>query len=182
MDIEKDDMSMSGQSTRRAVLRGLGWGLVASLLSSWTFTLLIFLKEFYLDAMLDPLKFPPPTLSELFADVGFILVILFFGFSFNLLFSCIPGMVCGAALGVLVHYVAPRVARPVSISILIGVVVGGTAGVSSSFLALGIFQMRGEGILLIMAYVVAALAGGLVGWRLGLTYQSSGQFTESGPS
>ena len=122
---------MSGQLRQRAVLRGLGWGLVASLLGSWTFTLLAFLKVFYLDPFFD-FQLPPPTPSELFADFGVVLVFLFFGFSFSMLSSCIPGMIGGAVLGVLVHYTAPRVARPVRVSTLMGIVVGVMAGVISS--------------------------------------------------
>lgn len=171
---------MSGQSMLCPVLRGLGWGLVASLLSSWTLTLLAFLKVFYLDPFLD-FRLPPLTPSELFADFGVVLVFLFFSFSFSMLSSCIPGMVCGAALGALVHYIAPRVARPVSVSTLMGVVVGGTAGVLSSCPGLVMFSRTEQGIdlLLVMAYVIAAIAGGLVGWRLGLAYQSSNQSTEN---
>jgi hypothetical protein len=179
----KDVVLMSGQLRQRAVLRGLGWGLVASLLASWTFTLLAFLKVFYLDPFFD-FQLPPPTPSELFADFGVVLVFLFFGFSFSMLSSCIPGMIGGAVLGVLVHYTAPRVARPVRVSTLMGIVVGVMAGVISSCPGLVMFPRTEQGIdlLLVMAYMTAALAGGLVGWRLGLAYQSGSQSTESGPS
>lgn len=177
---------MSDQSMRRAVLCGLGWGLVASLLSSWTLTLLAFLKELYLDPLFDP-GLPSPTLptpSEFFMDWEYVLVFLFFGFSFSTLSSCIPGMVGGAVLGALVHYIVPRVARPVSVSTLMGIVVGGMAGVLSSCPGLVMFQMWDEGPnpLLVMAYMMAAIAGGLIGWRLGLACQSDSQSTESGQS
>jgi hypothetical protein len=170
---------MSIRSIWRLLLRGLGWGVVASVLSNIIFGLAVPPTTFVmgtLTASLPSVQLYGSTSNILPQDILEMLnICLIFAF-FGLLFSFIPATVGGVVLAGLLKYLSSRVAVSPRLSAVVGGLVGGVAGVVSSLPGLSSFP--GLAYLVVPAWIIAIVAGGLVGRRLAL-YIAHGATTYS---
>jgi hypothetical protein len=156
---------MSVGSIWRLLLRGLGWGIVASLLGNIVFGLAVPPTFFVVDTFTRSL--PSVQGANIsFRDIGEMLNICLIFALFGLLFSFIPAAVRGIALASLLKYLSPRAANLLHLSTAVGGLVGGVAGVVSSLP--GLYFFPPFAYLVVPAWIIAFVAGGLVGRRLAL--------------
>jgi hypothetical protein len=166
---------MSASSTWRLLLRGLGWGIVASVLGNIAFGLTIpptFFVVAAITSSLPSFQGFDVSLQNILEMLNICLAFALFG----LLFSFIPATVGGVVLAGLLKYLSSRVAVSPRLSAVVGGLVGGVAGVVSSLPGLSSFP--GLAYLVVPAWIIAIVAGGLVGRRLAL-YIAHGATTYS---
>ena len=156
---------MSARPIWRLLLRGLGWGLVASLLGNIVFGLAVPPTFFVVDTFTRSLPSVQGANISL-RDIGEMLNICLIFALFGLLFSFIPAAVGGIALASLLKYLSSRSANLLHLSTAVGGLVGGVAGVVSSLPGLYFFPPFAH--LVVPAWIIASVAGGLVGRRLAL--------------
>jgi hypothetical protein len=164
---------MSAISIGRSLLRGLGWGIVASVLGNLVFGIFGLLVTFVVDISTYPIDIskefsilPRDILTMFLFPLNLVL--------FGILFSLVPSAVGGATLGGLLQYLGPKAANPSYTGTVVGSLVGGAAGVVSSFFAIYLLLggwVGGLVYLAILAWIIAFVAGGLVGRRLASAYR-----------
>jgi hypothetical protein len=97
---------MSATSIWRLLLRGLGWGIAASLVGSLVFGAVGFLATLVMDVFTYPIDISKE-LSVLPQDIQTMLLFPLNLILFGILFSLIPSVVGGVALAGLVQYLGP---------------------------------------------------------------------------
>jgi hypothetical protein len=166
---------MTAGSIWRLLLRGLGWGIVASLLGNIVFGLAVPPTFFLVDTFARSLPSVQGVNISL-QDIGEMLNICLIFALFGLLFSFIPAAVGGIALASLLKYLSSRAANLLHLSTAVGGLVGGVAGVVSSLP--GLYSFPTLAYLVVPAWIIASVAGGLVSRRLAL-YIARGATTSS---
>ena len=161
---------MPKRTARWPLLRGLLLGIVAALLGSLAFTILVFLilanREGGFSGVLSA--------EGIAAVLGYALIP---GYAITFGLSLIPAALGGMALASLIRYMATRVAQIVLVSVLIGIAVGAAAVGLSALIGLKtVLWSLAETPdlyvpLLFLACGIAAIAGGLVGRSLSLQYR-----------
>jgi hypothetical protein len=153
-------------SIGRLLLRGLGWGILASVLGNIVFGVI---AQFMISIVGILTYYPVDTitgvsisLQDIEEMLGFSLYFAFFG----LLFSFIPATAGGVILAGLLKYLSSRVTDLAQLSTAVGGLVGGAAGVVSSLPGLASFPNLAY--LVVPAWIIAIVAGGLAGRRLAL--------------
>ena len=168
---------MSVSSIWRLLLRGLGWGIVASVLGNIVFGLAVPPTFFVMDIFFSTSSLPSVQGVKVSAqDIWEMLNICLIFASFGLLYSLIPAAVGGVTLAGLLKYLSTRVDNLPCVSAIVGGWVGGVAGVVSSLP--GLYSFPNLACLAILAWIIASVVGGLVGRRLAL-YIAHGTTTSS---
>jgi hypothetical protein len=154
----------------RLLLRGILLGIVAALLGSLAFTILVFLilasREGGFSGVL--------TWEGIAAVLGYALIP---GLAITFGLSLVPAALGGMALAGLIRYMATRVTQIVLVSTLIGIILGATAAGLSALIGLRTVLWDLAAMpelyvpLLFLACSIAAIAGGLVGRSLSLPYR-----------
>ena len=156
---------MAASSIWRLLLRGMGWGIAASVLGNIVFGLAVPPTSFVMDALTSSLPSVQGANISLQDILEMLQICLTFTL-FGLLFSFIPATVGGIVLAGLLKYLSSRVADLAHLSTIVGGLVGGVAGVVSSLPGLHSFPTLA--FLVVPAWIIAIVAGGLVGRRLAL--------------
>jgi len=169
---------MSVSSIWQLLLRGLGWGIVASVLGNIAFGLAVPPTSFVMDALtasLPSVRGANISLQNILEMLNICLAFALFG----LLFSFIPAAVGGIVLASLLKYLSPKVDNLPCVSTVVGGLVGGVAGVVSSLPGLSSFPTLA--FLVVPAWIIAIAAGGLVGRQLALYIARGATIRSSNP-
>jgi hypothetical protein len=160
---------MFATSIWRLLLRGFCWGIAASLFGSLVFgvvglliTVFSGIVTYSVDISKWEFNLLPQTIWGLFPFLLYLIV-------FGTLFSLIPSAVGGVALAGLLQLFGSRTVNSSYIGTIMGSLVGGMAGVVSSFSAVFFLlggQVGGLAHLAVLAWIIAFALGGLVGRRL----------------
>ena len=167
---------MSAASMWRLLLRGFGWGIAACVIGNLVFGVVGLLTTLAVDF----LTYPRNILREFNLLPQDILAVLLFPmnlFFYGMVFSLIPSAFGGVVLVGLLTYLSPRVGNLRYVGTIVGSLVGGVTGVTSSFLAIYFLLGGGAGglaYLAILAWTIAFIVGGLVGQKLASTCSQVG--------
>jgi hypothetical protein len=170
---------MSVGSIWRLLLRGLGWGIVASLLGNIVFGVV---AQPLINIVGILTYYPVNTITGVsvsLQDVKGMLVFSLYFIFLGLLNSLIPAAAGGVVLASLLKYLSSRVTNLLSVSAAEGGLVGGIAGVISSLLSL--YSFPNLAYLAVLAWIIASVAGGLVGRRLALYIARDATTSSSSP-
>ncbi len=164
---------MSAKSIRHPLLRGLGWGILASLLSSVIFSLIGPPLSIVVSHFTSPLAPPFRGDGELPLNIMGALALSPFVFLFAFLISLLPAALGGVALAIFITELCPAVISSPKVA---GYLVGATAGAASILLGIFLFpdlvqdlQFVETACLAVLAWIIAAVAGGLAGQQLAST-------------
>ena len=130
--------------------------------------------------------FISPGSTDLQVSIPIILTMLLVFVPFISFISVVPGLVGGSLLGPLFYYPAHRIIRPQGIGMLLGLVIGAGLGLISSlvFWRFPVLSFASYGDPAIGHYairdgMIAAVAGGLIGWRLGISNRPLPVFSDT---
>ena len=184
---------MTQQSIRRVLLRGCMWGLVSSLSGSLIYGVIsspmIYWEFIVFSSALSSNKPPASSLLDLTLQRGVVgildtivscvLVGVITGLISFVLLAAIPGALGGMVLSIMIHFGAARTPWPKQAGVLMGALVGGIAQSVIDIVLLVLvssdkyvsWQIQ-PSFGFLFPYLIAAIAGGLVGKRLASAYSS----------
>jgi hypothetical protein len=183
---------MTQLSIRRVLLRGFIWGLVSSLLGSLIYGVIsspmIYWELIVFSSALSSKNPPASSLLDLTLQRGVVgildtivscvIVGVITGLIGFVLLAAIPGALGGMVLGIMIHFGATRTPWPKQVGVLMGALVGGIAQVVIDIVLLVLVSFDKNVIWqiqpfwLLLSFLIAVIAGGLVGKRLASAYSS----------